>query len=257
MDDIPQTVRQLAQGREIRQVWHNELGGITYALGDDLHVKWSPHSTGFPLDAEVARLEWAAAHIPVPPVLDHGTEGEADWMLTATLRGGNAVSAHHKAAPERTVSALGRALRRLHDALPTLGCSFDWSSQSRLSRADTANAREILASTGGGWRDAFPESEIEQALRMLGDPPGIDQLVVCRGDSCAPNTLLTDDCELVGYVDLGRLGLADRWADIAVATWSTVWNYGPGWEQTFLDAYGIEPDPERTLFYRALWDITP
>jgi kanamycin kinase len=40
-----------------------------------------------------------------------------------------------------------------------------------------------------------------------------------------------------------------------VATWSTEWNYGPGWEQTFLQAYGIEPDPERTTFYRALWDL--
>ncbi len=72
----------------------------------------------------------------------------------------------------------------------------------------------------------------------------MDRLVVCHGDACAPNTLL------------GALGVADRWADIAVATWSTRWNYGPGWEDLLLDAYGIARDDEGTDFYRRLWDAT-
>lgn len=49
----------------------------------------------------------------------------------------------------------------------------------------------------------------------------------------------------------------DRWADLAVATWSTTWNYGPGWEQRLLDAYGIPPDPDRTRYYRLLYDLGP
>lgn len=36
------------------------------------------------------------------------------------------------------------------------------------------------------------------------------------------------------------MGVADRWADLAIATLSTTWNYGPGWEQSVLDAYGSE-----------------
>ncbi len=38
-------------------------------------------------------------------------------------------------------------------------------------------------------------------------------------------------------MDLGCLGVADRWADLAVATWSTTWNYGTGWERGLLYAY--------------------
>jgi kanamycin kinase len=56
-----------------------------------------------------------------------------------------------------------------------------------------------------------------------------------------------------GCADLGDLGVADRWADLAVATW----NYGPGWETPLLDAYGIAPDPARTCYYRLLWDLGP
>jgi aminoglycoside phosphotransferase len=34
------------------------------------------------------------------------------------------------------------------------------------------------------------------------------------------------------------------------------WNYGPGWERLLLDAYGTRPDPERTRYYRLLWDLS-
>jgi kanamycin kinase len=53
-------------------------------------------------------------------------------------------------------------------------------------------------------------------------------------------------------VDLGELGIADQWADLAVATWGTEWNYGPGWDGLLLDAYGAPPDTERTRYYRLL-----
>jgi kanamycin kinase len=51
--------------------------------------------------------------------------------------------------------------------------------------------------------------------------------------------------------------VADRWADLAIATWSTGWNYGPGWESLLLEAYGVPPDPDRTRYYRLLWDLGP
>jgi kanamycin kinase len=59
----------------------------------------------------------------------------------------------------------------------------------------------------------------------------------------------------VGFVDLGELAVADRWWDLAIGTWSTTWNYGPGLEPRFLAAYGAEPDPDRQAFYRLLYDL--
>lgn len=93
------------------------------------------------------------------------------------------------------------------------------------------------------------------SLHLVRDPPPIDKLVVCHGDACVPNTMIDSDGTWSGHVDLAVLGTADRWADIAVATWSTEWNYGRGWESTFLDAYGVEADTTRTAFYRDLWDL--
>lgn len=52
-----------------------------------------------------------------------------------------------------------------------------------------------------------------------------------------------------------ELGVADRWWDLAAATWSLGWNLGPGFEEIFLREYGVEPDHERTRFYRLLYPL--
>lgn len=227
---VPTAVGELASGRPLRLVWKNELGGLTYQVGDgeSRHfVKWSPHASGIDLTREIARLQWAAKYISVPRVLDHGADETAAWIVTAGVPGESAVNDRWRADPATAVTQIGLALRALHDALPVDTCPFSWSVDDRL------------VATG----------------QRVPDPPPIDELVVCHGDSCSPNTLLTDNGEWSGHVDLGELGLADRWADLAVATMSTEWNYGPGWEPALLDAYGVEPDRDRTSFYRLLWNL--
>lgn len=92
-------------------------------------------------------------------------------------------------------------------------------------------------------------------MRCASRPP-IDRLVVCHADACCPNTLIGDDGRWSGHVDLGGLGTGDRWADIAVASMSTAWNYGDGWEDALIEAYGIDPDRERLSYYRDLWNAT-
>ena len=133
------------------------------------------------------------------------------------------------------------------------GCPFSWSAGQRLAAARRAAVDGQLSSAG--WHQVHQGLTIAAALERAAAVPPTDKLVVCHGDACAPNTILTDDGRWSGHVDLGELGTADRWADLAVATWSTDWNYGPGWDRLLLDAYGIQPDPERIRYYRLLWDL--
>ena len=67
-------------------------------------------------------------------------------------------------------------------------------------------------------------------MERLADLPPDDVLVACHGDACAPNTLIGDDGRWTAHVDLGCLGAADRWADLAVASWSLTWNYEADWQ---------------------------
>jgi kanamycin kinase len=69
-----------------------------------------------------------------------------------------------------------------------------------------------------------------------------------------PNTVIDDDGRCCGPVDFGGLGVADRWADLAVATLSLGWNYlGRLWDAEFFATYGVEPDAVRIDYYRRLW----
>jgi aminoglycoside phosphotransferase len=260
---VPEPVVALAGGGAIRPVWQNELGGQTFEIksaeiksaGLRRFVKWAPRDSGLDLTAEAARLSWAMAFTRVPRLLGQGADRAGSWIVTSALPGEMAVMPRWRAEPRTAVTAIGEGLRAMHEALPVSVCPFDWSIEQRL--ADVRQRAGQGRLDPAQWHSDHQSLGVAAALDLLSDAPPIDRLVVCHGDSCAPNTLLTDDGRWSGHVDLGALGVADRWADLAVATWSTTWNYGPGWETPLLDAYGVAPDPDRTRYYRLLYDLGP
>ncbi|MFI9602969.1 aminoglycoside 3'-phosphotransferase [Streptomyces sp. NPDC052043] len=242
----------------MRAVWKNELGGLTFQLGlgdTRRFVKWTPAGSGIDLSAEAARLRWAARFTAVPHVLDEGADETGSWLVTRGLPGRMAVDDRWKGDPAAAVRAIGSGLRAFHDALPVVDCPFDWSAGTRL---ETVRSRAAACRIDpADWhQDLQHVGTVERALGVLHDIPPADRLVVCHGDACAPNTLVGDDGTCRGHVDLGALGVADRWADLAVATWSTQWNYGPGWEEPLLDAYGVEQDRDRITYYRLLYELS-
>jgi kanamycin kinase len=256
---VPAPVARVAAEEAVRVVWENELGGLTFQLGEGpgrRFVKWAPAGSGIDLGAEADRLRWAAAYTTVPRVLDVGSDRSGHWLVTQGLPGESAVGDRWLKAPAGAVAAIGAGLRVLHDALPVAECPFSWSVEDQL--ADVERRASAGAIDLRGWHSEDHGLDgVEEALSVLATPPPVDRLVVCHGDACAPNTLVDEDGRWTGHVDLGSLGVSDRWADLAVATWSTQWNYGPGWEETLLEAYGVASDAVRTRYYRLLWDLGP
>jgi kanamycin kinase len=250
---VPPAVEAVAAGRVVRVVWKNNSGGLTCELSagpDRCFVKWAPAASGIDLASEAVRLAWARPFTPVPQLISHDSDGTGSWLVTVALPGENAAASRWKAQPQTAVRAIGEGLRAMHESLPVDSCPFSWTAEDRLAgiRRQVSDGRLDPAS----WPSSREPLSTDGALDLLADIPSVDSLVVCHGDSCAPNTLLTDDGRWSAHVDLGDLGIADRWADLAIATWSAALNYGPGCEGLLLDAYGVPPDPERTRYYRLL-----
>ena len=253
MTGLPSAVAAVAGGRPVRVVWRNRLGGLTCEVGtrpDRWFVKWAPAASGADLADEAARLRWAEPFTPVPRLIGQGRDESGSWLVTAALPGRDAASARWRARPRVAVRAIGEGLRALHESLPVGSCPFSWSAEDR--RAELRRGMENGRLDPMWWPSPGPPLHVREALDLLAAPPPIDRLVVCHGDSCAPNTLLTVNGRWSAHVDLGDLGLADRWADLAIATWNVTLNYGPGWEGLLLDAYGVAPDAARTTYYRLL-----
>ena len=222
-------------GAALRPVWRNGVGGLTFAVAPGgtgssvaFYAKWNPIDSGESLSEEAARLEWLADRHPVPRMHSLDVYEHAEVLITHALHGESAVAEQWKADPNRTLRALGEGLRQLH-AVPIVDCPFDWGVSHRMRLGGVAAA-------------------------SLGPAPAPDKLVLCQGDPCVPNTLLAADGSFLAHVDFARLGVADRWADLAVMTMSFAWNYRDYDESVFWHAYGIAPDLDRIAFYRKLWD---
>ena len=217
--DVPGLVRAFTDhAAELDPIWRNELGGLTFRDGER-YLKWNPRESGIDLEDERARLLWARPRHPVPELLDFGRDDDGQLLVTAALPGTGAVAEEWRARPREAVRAIAEGFRALHE-LPVAECPFvvHWAESGHVPTAD---------------------------------------LVVCQGDPCAPNTIIAPDARWAGHVDLGALGVADRWSDLAVASMSLDWNYGPGWQDEFFAAYGIAARDERIRHYRALWNAAP
>jgi kanamycin kinase len=258
--EVPPVVHALA-GRlrseaTVVPVWRNEYGGITVRLEEpqpaadtSSYLKWVPPGAACPDPlAEADRLVWADSFAALPRVLDAGRDTYGSWLLTAAVEVDGAVATsaiepQWQGLAARSAIAIGVGLRRFHDALPTDTCPFVRTAQLRVAALTTGPTAPLAA------------AERATIAAALGSPPPVDRLVVCHGDATVPNTLLDGVGRFAAHVDVGDLGVADRWSDIAVTTRSVTRRYGAGLEPLVLAAYGVAPDPERTTYYRALWDV--
>ena len=222
---IPAAVLALTPNASPELVWRNELGGLTFRVGERF-VKWNPKESGIDVRLERDRLGWISDRHPAPRVVLFGEDSHEQWLVTEALDGEHAVGDEWRRRTPEAVAAIATGLRALH-AVPVSGFPDAWIADS--------------------WANRRPAG--------LGPAPAIDHPVVVHGDACAPNTQISREGAWTGNTDFGDLTIGDRWADLAIASMSLDWNFGEGHQGAFFEAYGIEPDPERIAYYRALWDL--
>jgi aminoglycoside phosphotransferase len=218
------------------------------------YLKAAPVDAAVPLRAEAIRLRWArGAGLPVPIVLAACAAGQTEWLLTEALPGRSAVDPLLAAGPGALVRILADGLRRFHRA-PRGACPFGFGLADALAQVSRRVRAGKIAPEDMHDEHAHlsPTAALAELQRLR---PDSEDLVVCHGDYCLPNVLISGGAA-TGFVDLGELGVADRWWDLAVGSWSVTWNLGPGWEDEFLACYGVARDERRIAFYRLLYDVT-
>jgi aminoglycoside phosphotransferase len=203
-----------------------------------------------PLHAEVLRLRWLAGRVPVPEVAGYEVTPDTEFLAMTRLPG---VPLHHPDAlvhPRRVSELLARALRELH-ALPARDCPFNASLAFTLRQARARLEAGLIDESG--FDHDRGQTGIQVMKELLRTRPAQEDVVVTHGDPCLPNLLLGGEY-LSGFVDVGRLGLADRHADLALAYRSLKRNIGPEMAEHFLEVYGRTLVDVSKLHYYALLD---
>lgn len=206
----------------------------------------------YDLAREVERLIWATQRMPVPQLIESGSDGKYQWMITEALPGQDATHEELRKTPEKLVEILAAGLRMIHDT-PAPDCPFVVRVDDLVSAA-RHRVRNGLVDIDGLHRKQKGMSPVQvlEVLESLGNVE--EDLVLCHGDYCLPNVIISEGT-VAGFIDLGDLGQSDRWSDLAIATRSITWNLGPGWEDKFLKEYGVDPDPVRLQYFRLLYDL--
>lgn len=255
----PESVRSEHEDWNWTVAWEGHPASITWRLegqdGELRFLKVIRRPAQLPsLEEECERMRWAREYLPVPEVIGCGTDDSIEWLLTAGLPGRDATWDEFKSDKFRLVEILATGLRRFHTA-PYRECPYDYTVETALELVRARVASGLVdpeMDFHPEHRHLTPQTAIDVLERLR---PASEDLVVCHGDYCLPNVLI-ERAEAVGFLDLGQLGVADRWWDIAVGSWSVTWNLGPGLENHFYDGYGVDPDLPRIAFYRLLYDLS-
>lgn len=239
-----------------------------FVLHDRDHERYAklvPTAARDDLAAERDRIAWLGeTGVPTASVLGWRATDDGACLITSAVPG---VPADQLDAPalRRAWPGIAATVRELH-SLPVADCPFGGGLASMMALARTTVAEnrvqaEFLpvdlqqispARILGQLEDELPRRERQEK----------DERVVCHGDLCLPNVLIDPDTMgVAGLIDLGRLGVADPYADISLL----LANARETWpdevaalqaDDDFGELYGIDLDAARQRFYLMLDPLT-
>ena len=222
-----------------------QSGAEVYRIGETLFLKSEPIGPLAELPGEVERLRWLGdTGIPCPEVVDEITWENRHWLLMSAIPGRD-LAQSYDVGPVNACEMVAQALRTLH-VLDIETCPFDHRADHRIAAA----RRRLDAGLYDG--PEFDHGPASYAM-LWSTRPAHEDLVVTHGDACLPNFIARDGL-LTGLVDCGRLGVADRYQDLALAARSIARNHGRAFVPAFFSAYGIDEPDEQKLAWYALLD---
>lgn len=191
---------------------------------------------------EARRLAWLGSQgIPVPEVVDTGTFTDGEYLVLRLPPGRPADRFRGGADRFAGCDAVADIARAVH-GLDAAECPFDRRLKVTIPRAQEAS---VFAEVRAADPMAKLTTLIARALRV-----GREEPAVCHGDLRPGNVLVDESGRVAAVTAAARLGVADRYTDLAAAS--------RGWPDRdcagrFWYRYGeISADADRVRLYRLL-----
>lgn len=233
-----------------------ESGGVIHRLhgksgAPDLFLKHGDGTVAGDIVDEMVRLRWLTGRIAVPALVRCEVSVDTTWLLTTALPGRTAwqiLDTEPKRSGE-VVDALADFLKSLH-AIPVRHCPFDSGHEVRLAAARARiDAGLVDTDDFDAARRGWSAERLWDAMRRL--VPITPDPVVTHGDFSLDN-LLIDDSRVVGCIDLGRVGVADRYQDLAILA-NCLDEFDGDLTTRMFERYGIiQPDRRKIDFHLML-----
>lgn len=208
--------------------------------------------------SEAVMMKWLDGKLPVPKVLYHKVVDGVNYLLMSKMSGVMSCEESILENQELVTEILAEGLKKLW-AVDISDCPMRWDLSVKLAAAkynvengevDVDNV-EPETFGEGGFKDP------QELLEWLTENQPPLEPVLSHGDFCLPN-IFVEDNHVSGYIDLGKMGIADKWQDIALCYRSLKHNYTGVYgseerkdfdENLLFEKLGIEPDWEKIRYY--------
>lgn len=255
---LPATMAEATAGYTWARDTVGESGGAVYRLhgkagAPDLYLKHGTGSVADDVIDEMARLRWLAAYLPVPAVVQFTLTAGAAWLLMTALPGRTAYQVLEAEPDARVaiVDALAAFLRRVH-AIPVDACPFDAGHAYRLTHARRRiDAGLVETQDFDDEREGWTAEQVWTALHEL--LPLTPDRVVTHGDFSLDNILIEGGA-VVGCIDVGRTGGADRYQDLAIL-WNCLGEFDAALQARLFATYGVALDQRKLDFHLILDEL--
>ena len=258
---IPEIINDLISGKSY-VFDETGMSDSSVLIFDDMVLKIQKDSPF--IRNEHLMMKWLENKVSVPECISNITENGVNYLLMSRISGKMACDDEFMNDSNLLFSVLADAFNSLwkvdisdcpvKNDLSTVLKEAEYRVEHGLVDVDDAEPETF-------GKDGFKGPE--ELLRWLCDNRPDEDPVLSHGDFCLPNVFINDD-KFSGFVDIGRMGIADRYQDIALCYRSLHHNFSGVYdgksydgydEKMFFEAIGIEPDYDKIRYYILLDEL--
>ena len=222
-DVIPDVIQKYTDGQKYTTTGVG-MSGSEVRIYEEYVLKIQPRSDE--TDNEFAVVNWLENRIPTPAIPVYHVQDNVAFTLMSKINGEMLCTGEKLAQPESVIKAVAQGIKMLWE-VDTAGCPCIISKLDERLKAAEHNVLNGLADIENTEPDTFGPGGFgnpEELLEWLKCNRPEEDIVFTHGDFCLPN-IFEKDGKISGFIDLGKMGPADRWQDVAIAIRSLEHNF--------------------------------
>lgn len=254
LNTLPQEISKYIINKNIEEnLIGCESGNVYKIIGieDILYLKVKEFRHTKKLEIEFNKTSWLYKKFNVPKMINYSIYSNKEFLLMEELKGYMSDEYSYFDSKEQIIKLIAKALRKFH-SISINNCPFINDMEKKLIDAKF-NIENSLVDEEDFNDENIGKNVNELYQELLDLKPKSQDLVLTHGDYCMPNIIIDKDLN-VGFIDLGRFGIADRYQDISLIIRSFEHNFNTQeYNDLFFHEYGIKNiDYNKLKFYNLL-----
>lgn len=232
-------IEKCTEGMSPADVYRCKLGTKTVYL-KTIHNKYA--NTTYSVKREAEIMKWCSGKLNVPSVIEYGEVNGNEFLIMSEIEGQHIDEFINNS--EMYVSYLAKAILDLQQ-IDISTCPFVSDINFRLKELDFLLENRLADVDISHWEHSTKFTEPQELYKWLVNSKPNEEYVFSHGDIGA-NMFVKN--ENIYFYDLARMGIADRWMDIALAV-RDIRDECPDYEGLFFDKLGLVPNYEKINYY--------